>query len=106
MAPQNRLHQHRHRSRFGKTGFRFGLDSLWSGGGGCGKLRGGEASCPTSASIVALIPTIGPFLAVVALLVVLKYYSNADLWPDLILVCVVSRVIAAVVAGLLVGLAV
>lgn len=60
----------------------------------------------TLGALVALIPTVGPFLAVVALLVVLKYYSSADLWPDLILVCVVSRVIAAVVAGLLVGLVV
>lgn len=58
------------------------------------------------AALVALIPTLGPFLAVVALILVLKYYSNAALWPDLILVCVVSRVIAAVMAGLVVGLVV
>ncbi|SEG08774.1 hypothetical protein [Marinobacterium lutimaris] len=52
------------------------------------------------AALVALIPTLGWVLSLVALFTLLKKFSGASIWPDIILMVIVSRLVsfAAVMA--------
>ena len=43
------------------------------------------------ASILALIPSVGWLLSLIALFYLLKKFSQASIWPDLILMVIVSR---------------
>ncbi|HIZ49750.1 MAG TPA: hypothetical protein IAA18_01565 [Candidatus Pseudomonas excrementavium] len=46
------------------------------------------------AAIVALVPTVGWALSIVVLFVLLKKFSRANIWPDLILMVIVSRLVS------------
>ena len=46
------------------------------------------------AAIVALVPTEGWALSIVVLFVLLKKFSRANIWPDLILMVIVSRLVS------------
>ncbi len=44
-----------------------------------------------AASLVALIPSVGWLLSLIVLFYMLKKFSQASIWPDLILMVIVSR---------------
>lgn len=46
------------------------------------------------AAIVSLIPTVGWVLSIVVLFVLLKKFSRANIWPDIILMVIVSRLVS------------
>lgn len=50
----------------------------------------------TGAALASLIPAIGWLASIIALFYLLKYFSQADVWPDLILMVIVSRVLTIV----------
>lgn len=47
-----------------------------------------------AAAIVSLVPTVGWILSIVVLFALLKKFSQANIWPDLILMVIVSRLVA------------
>lgn len=47
-----------------------------------------------AAAIVSLVPTVGWILSIVLLFALLKNFSQANIWPDLILMVIVSRLVA------------
>ena len=47
-----------------------------------------------AAALASLIPDLGWFLSIVILFYLLKKFSQADIWPDLLLMVIVSRGIA------------
>ena len=47
-----------------------------------------------AAALVSLIPSLGWFLSIILLFYLLKKFSQADIWPDLILMVIVSRGVA------------
>ena len=47
-----------------------------------------------AAAIVSLVPTVGWILSIVVLFALLKKLSQANIWPDLILMVIVSRLVA------------
>jgi len=47
-----------------------------------------------AAALVSLIPTIGWILSLIVLFWLLNQYSNAKIWPDLVFMVVVSRLIS------------
>lgn len=48
------------------------------------------------AAVVSLIPAVGWVLSIVVLLMLLKKFSEADIWPDIILLVIVSRLVSFV----------
>ena len=56
------------------------------------------------AAAVALVPTIGWLLSFVVLFVLLKKFSRANIWPDIILMVIVSRLVSFVALMALGGL--
>lgn len=56
------------------------------------------------AAAVALVPTIGWLLSLVVLFVLLKKFSRANIWPDIILMVIVSRLVSFVALAALGGL--
>ena len=48
------------------------------------------------AALLSLIPQVGWLLSIVALFYLLRRFSRADIWPDLILLVLVSRLLALV----------
>ncbi|MCC4269894.1 hypothetical protein LL254_04180 [Marinobacter nauticus] len=56
------------------------------------------------AAAVALMPTIGWLLSLVVLFVLLKKFSRANIWPDIILMVIVSRLVSFVALMALGGL--
>ncbi|MBD3654173.1 MULTISPECIES: hypothetical protein [Gammaproteobacteria] len=56
------------------------------------------------AAAVALVPTIGWLLSLVVLFVLLKKFSRANIWPDIILMVIVSRLVSFVALMALGGL--
>ena len=47
-----------------------------------------------AAAIVSLVPTVGWILSIVVLFALLKKFSQANIWPDLSLMVIVSRLVA------------
>lgn len=47
-----------------------------------------------AAAVVSLVPTVGWILSIVVLFALLKKFSQANIWPDLILMVIVSRLVA------------
>ena len=47
--------------------------------------------CVLSASFASFIPTVGWFASIIVLFLLLKRFSSANIWPDLILMVLVSR---------------
>jgi hypothetical protein len=47
-------------------------------------------------AIAGLVPAIGPFVAVIVLFYLLKRFSRANIWPDILLMVIVSRFLAFV----------
>ncbi len=56
------------------------------------------------AAAVALVPPIGWLLSLVVLFVLLKKFSRASIWPDIILMVIVSRLVSFVALMALGGL--
>ncbi|NWN92857.1 hypothetical protein HLV39_15295 [Marinobacter adhaerens] len=56
------------------------------------------------AAAAALVPTIGWLLSLVVLFVLLKKFSRANIWPDIILMVIVSRLVSFVALAALGGL--
>jgi hypothetical protein len=56
------------------------------------------------AAAVALVPTIGWLLSLVVLFFVVKKFSRANIWPDIILMVIVSRLVSFVALMALGGL--
>tara|TARA_R100000322_G_scaffold122605_1_gene79799 strand:+ start:3869 stop:4159 length:291 start_codon:yes stop_codon:yes gene_type:complete len=50
----------------------------------------------SGATAASLVPTAGWILSIVVLFVLLKKFSRADIWPDIILMVIVSRLVAFV----------
>ncbi|WP_028876949.1 hypothetical protein [Teredinibacter turnerae] len=53
--------------------------------------------CVGLSSLLGLIPSVGWILSIIAFFYLLKKYTAADIWPDLILLVVVSKLISVVV---------
>jgi hypothetical protein len=47
--------------------------------------------CVFAASIVAFIPTVGWIASIILLFFLLKKFSSAEIWPDILLMVLVSR---------------
>ncbi len=47
--------------------------------------------CVFAASIVAFIPVVGWIASIILLFILLKKFSSADIWPDILLMVLVSR---------------
>src|SRR5690348_11764532 len=56
------------------------------------------------AAAVALVPTIGWLLSLVVLFVLLEKFSRANIWPDILLMVLVSRLVSFVALMALGGL--
>jgi len=56
------------------------------------------------AAIASLLPILGWPLSVIVLFYLLKKFSSANVWPDLILMVVVGRLISFIIVALLGGL--
>lgn len=56
------------------------------------------------AALASLVPTIGWVLSLVVLFVLLKKFSQANIWPDILLMVIISRLVAFVVLLSLFGL--
>ncbi len=56
------------------------------------------------AAVVSLIPVVGWALSLVVLFVLLKKFSEANIWPDIILMVIVSRLVSFVALIALGGL--
>jgi len=50
-----------------------------------------------AAAVVALIPFVGWLLSLVVLFYLLRYFTNAPIWPDVLLMVIVSRLLAFLV---------
>ncbi len=67
-----------------------------------GKITFTEISLPEAiisvaiSSLFMLIPYIGGFLSLIAFFFLLKYFTRYDIWPDLILLTVVSKLIVII----------
>ncbi|MDN6318128.1 MAG: hypothetical protein L0J77_00015 [Marinobacter sp.] len=46
------------------------------------------------AALVSLVPTAGWILSIVVLFVLLKKFSRASIWPDIILMVIVGRLVS------------
>jgi hypothetical protein len=46
------------------------------------------------AALVSLVPTAGWILSIVVLFVLLKKFSRANIWPDIILMVIVGRLVS------------
>ena len=46
------------------------------------------------AAVVSLVPTAGWILSIVVLFVLLKKFSRASIWPDIILMVIVGRLVS------------
>lgn len=57
-----------------------------------------------AAAAVALVPSVGWILSIVVLFVLLKKFSQANIWPDIILMVVISRLVTFVTIMALGGL--
>ena len=60
--------------------------------------------CVGLSSIIGLIPSIGWILSIVAFFYLLKKFTAVDVWPDLILLVVVSKLLGAIALFLLGGI--
>ena len=49
--------------------------------------------CVVASSLVGLVPSIGWLLSIIVYFYLLKQFTAADIWPDLILLVVVSKLI-------------
>ncbi|WP_428634509.1 hypothetical protein [Sedimenticola sp.] len=49
------------------------------------------------ASVVAVIPSIGWLLSIIVFFMLLKHFTQADIWPSLILLVLVAKLVSAVV---------
>jgi len=58
------------------------------------------------ASLVSLIPSFGWLLSIIVLFYLLKQFSEADIWPDIILLVLVSQLILFAVGSALGGLSI
>lgn len=47
-----------------------------------------------AAALLNFVPEIGWLLSIIGLLVLLKWFTEAAIWPDLILLVIVSRIFA------------
>lgn len=56
------------------------------------------------AAAASLVPGVGWMLSLVVLFVLLKKFSQADIWPDILLMVIISRLVAFVVLLSLFGL--
>lgn len=56
------------------------------------------------AAAVSLIPAVGWILSIVVLFMLLKKYSQAKIWPDIILMVIVSRLVSFVALMVVGGL--
>ncbi|MBB5320186.1 hypothetical protein [Marinobacter oulmenensis] len=56
------------------------------------------------AAAVSLVPTVGWVLSILVLFVLLKKFSRASIWPDIILMVIVSRLVSFVALMALGGL--
>ena len=61
--------------------------------------------CVLAASIVSFIPTIGWIASIIVLFILLKRFSSADIWPDILLMVLVSRLFVWMSAFFLSGFA-
>ncbi len=52
--------------------------------------------CVGLSSIIGLIPSVGWILSIIAYFYLLKKYTSANVWPDLILLVIVSKLISVV----------
>ncbi|QJD59214.1 hypothetical protein HG264_10000 [Pseudomonas sp. gcc21] len=57
-----------------------------------------------AAALASLVPGIGWVLSLVVLFVLLKKFSQADIWPDILLMVIISRLVAFVTLLALFGL--
>ncbi|MGX1203011.1 hypothetical protein [Marinobacter sp. MBR-105] len=48
------------------------------------------------AAAVSLVPTVGWILSIVVLFILLKKFSRASIWPDIILMVIVGRLVSFV----------
>ena len=46
------------------------------------------------AAVIGVIPIIGWPLSIIALLLLLKKYSSANIWPDILILVIVSRLVS------------
>lgn len=47
-----------------------------------------------AAAMISFVPAVGWLLSIIVLFVLLKKFSRADIWPDLILMVIVSRLVS------------
>ena len=52
--------------------------------------------CVTAAALVSLIPAVGWLASIIVLFYLLKHFSQANVWPDLIFMVVISRLLTVV----------
>lgn len=57
-----------------------------------------------AAAVAALVPTAGWILSIIVLFFLLKQFSRASIWPDIILMVIVSRLVSFVALMALGGL--
>ncbi len=57
-----------------------------------------------AAALTSIIPGIGWLLSIIVLFWVLKYFSQVNIWPDLVLAVVVSRLLSVMLAAAVVTL--
>jgi hypothetical protein len=59
--------------------------------------------CAAASALVGLIPTVvGLILSIVVFFYILKYFTQADIWPDLILMVLVSKVVSMILVLVLI----
>lgn len=57
-----------------------------------------------AAALASIAPAIGWLLSIIILFYLLKKFSHANIWPDIILMVLVSRFVVFIIAAALVGL--
>ncbi|MCG7531635.1 hypothetical protein MHM98_09810 [Psychrobium sp. MM17-31] len=62
--------------------------------------------CVAVSGVVGLIPVIGWLLSIVVYFYLLKQFTAADIWPDLILLVVVSKLIGIMIVAAFVSISV
>ena len=56
------------------------------------------AIAATAAAVASLVPTVGVVLSMLVLFYLLKRFTRADIFPDLILMVLVSRIFTMIIA--------
>lgn len=56
-------------------------------------------------ALIGLVPLVGWLAAFVAMFILIRHWTDAPIWPDVVLMVIVSRLVAVLAAFMLSGLA-